>query len=249
MSRTEPATGEPSGKATRRIKWLAVAIAVAIALYTGGWFYLASRIDRAAGEAIASAARDGTEILCEGRDVRGYPFRLGLHCAGTGVATPDGISAAAGAFRSAAQVYQPNFVISELDGPARVETPDGAVAADWDIARASTRFGTEGLTRGTVEIADVSFETAGGGAPLAGRIDRVVASTRPNGADLDAALSVDALDLEPVAGRDAPPASLSVDATVSGAASLLSGGGGVESLRGRTLTLRPSQLALTGGRR
>ena len=237
------------GSASRKIKWLGGIVVVAIALYSGGWLYLASRIDTTATQVIANAEANGTRIGCAGRDVRGYPFRLGLHCETTAIATPDGVAIEAGAFRSAAQVYEPDRVISELDGPVRWSVPGAAGTAEWDTARASTRFGAGGLRLGTLEVRDVTFEaTPQGATPVSGVLDRALASVRPNGADLDVALDVEALDLAPIAGRDAPSATLALDASVSNAAEALAGRS-LETLRGRTITLRNLGLALSGGGR
>lgn len=238
------------GSATRKIKWLAVAIVVLIVLYTIGWFYLASRVESAAAQAISEAEAQGTEIGCADRDVRGYPFRLGLHCDATVLATTDGVRFEAGAFRSAAQVYEPTRLISELDGPASFETPTASGTAEWRAARASTRIGEGGLQLGTVAIDDLRFAAdPTSGVAVTGEVDRAVASIQPNGADLDAALTIDGLDLAPVEGRDLPPTTLNIDATLSDAASALRGGGPIESLRGRTVTLRNAGLALAGGGR
>ena len=237
------------GSATRKIKWLGGIVVAVIALYSVGWLYLASRIDGAAAQAIANAEANGTAIGCANRDVRGYPFRLGLHCETTAIATSDGVGIEAGAFRSAAQVYEPNRIVSELDGPVRWSVPGASGTAEWDTARASTRFGTDGLRLGTFDLRDVTFEAAPeGAAEITGVLDRVLASIRPNGTELDAALNIEALDLAPIAGRDAPPATLTLDASVSDAAGALAGQP-LESLRGRTVTLRSLGLALSGGGR
>jgi hypothetical protein len=53
--------------------------------------------------------------------VRGYPFRLEVFCTALDVARPaEGLTVKAGAFRSAAQVYEPRRVYAELDSPVAV---------------------------------------------------------------------------------------------------------------------------------
>ena len=239
-----------AGSATRKIKWLAIGIVVAVGLYAALWAFLASRLDATAANAIARAQAEGTSIECAERDVRGFPFRLGLRCERTAVTLSDGTRAQAGEFRSAAQVYDPGLVISELDGPLALETTAGGGQLDWTNARASTQFGLERLNLGTVRIEDATFDGVIDGSNVRAAIGRLLVSVRPNGPDLDAALTIDGFDAEPVGGRDAPPMDLRVDATVSGAAGAVAFQSvPIESLRGRTVTLRALDLALRGGGR
>ena len=246
----EQATGRRTGRATRKIKWLGVAVLVVIGAYTALWFFLAGRLDDGVARAIAQAEANGADVTCENRDVRGYPFRLGLFCEDTELLSTQA-RAEAGSFRSAAQIYRPGLVISELDGPLAADLGGGRIEADWDLARASTRFGTERLQLGTVELNEARFATSAARAvPVAGTLGRLVASIRPNGEALDAAVTATGLDLEPVAGRDAPPLDLDLDATLSGAgAALAYQSEPLESLRGRTIALRRLSLGLLDGGR
>ena len=238
------------GGASRKIKWLGIAVGAVLVLYTGVWAFLASQLESGTETAIAQAAAEGTQIVCEDADARGYPFRLGLHCAATGLATPEGASVTAGSFRSAAQIYDPGLVISEIDGPLAVEAPGTRIEASWDVARASTRFGTERLNDGRLNVTDVDVSATLDGAPFAARVARVFGTIRPNEGDLDAALTIDDLDVAPLEGRDAPPVDLFLDATLTGAASALAyDAPPLESLRGRELRLRSLDVALAGGGR
>ena len=238
------------GGATRKLKWLAAIVVAIIALYSGVWAYLAYRLDEGAATAIARAEAEGTAIACEGRDVRGYPFRLGLHCEATGAELRDGTVVRAGAFRSAAQIYDPGLVIGELDGPLAVDGRAGPVRATWDVARASARLDTERLNDGRLDVSDVGVTAQAGGRELAASIARVRAFVRPNAGDLDVAATVTGLDPAPVEGRDAPPIDLDVDATlVGGAEALRYGAEPVDSLRGRTVRLRAADAVIAGGGR
>lgn len=126
---------KPSYDAARRIRWLTIAIVVGVAAYCLFWFIVADRIDDRVQAVLASQAQAGTDVTCTERDVRGFPFRFGLFCAETGVAG-NGVTASAGALRTAAQFYAPRTVIGELDAPAQFELADGATATiDWQSAR------------------------------------------------------------------------------------------------------------------
>ena len=239
-----------AGSATRRIKWLGGFVLVLIAGYTALWFFLAGRLESGVEDAIAGAAANGTTIECADRDVRGYPFRLGLFCERTVVQAP-GAVVEAGAFRSAAQIYRPGLVISELDGPFELSAEGVTASGDWQQARASTRFGTEQLQLGTFRMDDASltFDVAGG-APIGAALGSLTASVRPNGANLDLALDAFDFDAEPIAGRDAPPLDLSLDATLGDAAGAVAyAGEPIDTLRGRDVELRRLEIGLREGGR
>ena len=236
------------GSATRKLKWLGVFVLVLIAGYTALWFFLAGRLEAGVETAIARAQENGTSLVCEDREVRGYPFRLGVFCDGT-VAETEAGTVRAGAFRSAAQIYRPGLVISEVDGPFAAEANGARIEGQWKTARASTRFGTSQLQLGIFELRDATLNLATPGAtPVAATVGALTASTRPNGSNLDAALEVTGLDIEPIQGRDVPPMDVSLDATVSGAGTALAyDGEPVQSLRGRDVELRRLDLGILEG--
>ncbi len=126
----------------RRFVWLASAIVAIIALYSGGWYYVAGLVDSEVEKALAGANRNGMRINCENRRVNGYPFRIGLNCDSVLVESAvDGLSFSAHAFRTAAQVYNPSFMIAEIDSPASLEAPGlMPLALDWDLLRSSVRL-------------------------------------------------------------------------------------------------------------
>ena len=92
---------------SRRFAWLAAAIVVVVAAYTGAWFYAAGMIETRIGEAMQASGGDAVP-RCERPSARGYPFRIGVFCDAVAFEDARGeISVRAGAFRSAAQVYDP----------------------------------------------------------------------------------------------------------------------------------------------
>ena len=244
------ADGAGGGSATRKLRWLAGTIVVAIALYGGLWAYLAQRLDEGVATGIARAAAEGTEITCGDRDVRGFPFRLGVHCASTAASLADGTRVEAGALRSAAQVYAPGLVLTELDGPLAAEGPAGLVQASWGTLQSSTRFGTQRMTDGRLNVEDIDVVLDSGGRTVMATVADVFAALASAEDDLLVALRVDALNLAPVDGRDAPPIDLDVDATVSDAAGALAyRAPPPDTLRGRTIALRAADATIAGGGR
>src|SRR5690606_33845423 len=137
---------------------------------------------------IADAWRDGNRIACENSEVRGFPFRLGLHCDSVLFeSAQEGISFAAGAFRSAAQVYQPNFLIGELDGEARLHVSGfAALNLEWERMRASVRLARPLPERISIEShALKAFSEAGATSLFNASMSEI--HMRPNGQALDLA--------------------------------------------------------------
>lgn len=129
---------KPPYNAGRRIRWLGGVIVLLIALYSGGWYWMAGQVDRA----VTMAGADGGDVSvsCFGQNVRGYPFRLGVFCDSFAVRAADGGFAIEGAaIRSAAQVYDPRRIIAELESPVIVT--DGSSGQTyrlkWQSARAN----------------------------------------------------------------------------------------------------------------
>lgn len=231
----------------RRLIWLSVAIVVAIITYSLTWLWLSTQVTGALARATDDARAAGNELTCDNPVARGYPFRLGLFCDAVAVRLPaDGIVVGAGALRSAAQIYAPDHVIAELDGPAVVETPDLLpVRLDWQRMRASLRHDggrplRASLVGGDIEIA---LRSAGDDAVPLARMDAAEAHGRLNGAALDIAATLTDATLSDPRYATLPPAELQLDATLPEGAALIAANGD-RSIRGHTIVLRTLTLAL-----
>lgn len=116
-------------------------VAVLAAGWSGFWFYAANRADAAIDAWLAKEATRGRAYACERRSLTGFPFRAVLTCEKPSavIATTDGIlKLSAPRFATVAQVYDPDRMIGELDGPVAVTTPDGRVGElSYDLAQAS----------------------------------------------------------------------------------------------------------------
>lgn len=239
---------EPSranGRYGRRILWLGVFIVVVIACYTAGWFWLAGKIEGETRTALAKMEERGVKAECANLAVRGYPFRIGLYCDRVAFAQPaQEVSAAAGAFRSAGQIYDPMRLVAELDSPATVSMPDGGqMALDWQTLRASTR-----LTQTLPEL--TSLEGSGLRVGVDGKPQLVSAETfeahmRPNEADVDLAASFGGLVFDPslVGDRTVPPLTGEADLSVKDGLKLLAENR-ARNLRGQSGIVRKLTLQL-----
>ncbi len=118
-----------------------------------GWRWAADEMTAKSAQIEANIAKKGGNLNCAGRRVEGFPFRLGIHCTSIAFSPPRGGTYSAGAFRSAAQLYNPGFLVAEIDGPADLQLPDGQrFQLGWENLRASGRANLSGLSRVSVEI-------------------------------------------------------------------------------------------------
>ncbi|MER0238703.1 DUF2125 domain-containing protein [Fulvimarina sp. MAC8] len=241
-------TSEPR-RVRRAYIWIVAIVVVLFAILTGFWFFAASQLEQVTSRAIDDAERNGVIVSCPGRDVVGYPFRIGLVCDDLAIEVPrNGVAVDAGSFRSAAQIYQPNLVVSELDAPVRIETADGPpVDLSWELAQASTSFWTEGLDR--ISVATDAPRIAIGGQAVFNASAGEVHARRREG-DLDIAGNQRSAKIEVPQLSNIPNFDLSTDLTVQGAADWLSGGASGRTARelfaGRSGTLRSLNLQFHG---
>lgn len=222
---------------SRRIFWLAVFVAVLFGGYSLVWFYVADKLQTQATAVLAEVNAKGVTVECANPTARGFPFRIGLYCDSTRFDDRKGTMVSAGAFRSAAQIYNPYHIVGELDGPGNVAAPGaGALSLNWSELRGSVRLATPLPQRVSIEGSDLAAGISGG-SPLV-NAKAFQAHLRPNGADLDIAGGLDGLSLaaELVQGRTMPPLSGALDATVNQGVNLLLTR--VRSLRGQSGTIR-----------
>lgn len=187
------AASSQSGTA-KKILWLAIAVAVAIGLYTAGWFYAANRLKQTVLNVISPSQARSVSGECGDMAFRGYPFRIGLFCSKVTVDdSQNGISASFGELRSAAQVYDPGHIVWELDSPAQIRTANGmAISAAWQNLQSSVVTRLNGIDRTSLVIEGLKAQAA---SSVTGQtIDVDAAKTeihlRQNGADLDGAITL-----------------------------------------------------------
>lgn len=111
-------------------------IAALFALWFGGWFAFASYADGEIAKVIRSVSDRGIEIACQNREMRGFPFRIGVHCDTLDVAHKrDVFRIKSGAVRTAAQLYAPGEMIAEIDGPFKTWPNGRELDANWSNMR------------------------------------------------------------------------------------------------------------------
>ena len=233
----------------RRIRLLMAAIIVAIIAYTGAWFWFGNQLVTSTQSAINDADLKGQTITCTEPNSMGYPFRMGLSCSKTGFTDANrGLKIEAGAFRSAAQVYQPSHIIGELDGPLDGVAPNfSPFTVNWALAHASI-IGINGLPdRLSLEIEKPVFSQVNASQLPLGLADLAAFHMRRGDKNqIDLALSLERSKI-----KDAPVFTVSTDAFVSGAtrfdAAIKNKRPLIEVLRGNDGELRKANLAFADG--
>ena len=242
--------GAKNTKARRAFVWIVVVVIVLAAGLTGVWYYLAGQLDARVVQTIEAEKQRGMDIGCPNHTVFGYPFRLGLRCDALTIDAPqDGFRASAGQLRSAAQIYRPNRVVAELDGPLIVDAQAVApLDIRWKLLQASGTFWTQGLDHFAL-VADQPVvalaQPAGDRQPVATAI-RIETHARRRDGDLDVAWLSRGSKIVAPGAPNLPPADSSADVTVAGAADWLKGRtqgqSPREALAGRTVTMRSVQI-------
>ncbi len=178
---------------------LACGVVLIIALYTAGWFYAASLLREKTLALLGSQEQRGISASCDDAEYRGYPFRIGLFCSKVAVDDrQNGISATFGSLRSAAQVYNPGHIVWELDAPVEVRTGHGlAVSTTWANFQSSLIAKLRGVERTSTVIdhSKTSVTSSVTGQTFNLSVERAEVHLRQNGANLDAAVTLEGTDM------------------------------------------------------
>lgn len=207
---------------------LATCVVIAIALYTGGWFYAASLLKEQTLALLGSQQKNGITAECTDAEYRGYPFRIGLFCSRVAVDDrQNGISGTFGALRSAAQVYNPGHIVWELDSPVEVRTSHGlTISTVWENFQSSLITRLSGVERAAfiLDNSKTSFVSSATGQAFDISAAHTEIHLRQNGPDLDAALSLDKTNtILKDMPRLLPQVDAKIDVTLAGRAGMIDG--------------------------
>lgn len=233
-----------SSPVSKKVWILGIAVVVAIALYTGGWFLAADKIKQELALQMKAEGARGLTVECGNMDVRGYPFRFELFCTKPALADLSaGASVDVGALRTAAQVYAPWHVVWEADGPMEATLPTGdKLTANWQSLQSSLQLKLGGLERSSIASEGLEILVPTGefeNTTL--KIGHGEAHIRQQEGNLEmAALAKDLNILLPASNDPKLPVfSASIEATLAGKAGVLDG-----KIRGKEV-IRPVKGELT----
>lgn len=139
-------SGTPRQNVKRKYTWLAGAVVLGVALWSGVWHYGRSVIAHELDAELTRLSIAGIEIGCAQREISGYPFRYDLSCQQLRAADGIGFSAQLAELRAVALMYNPRHIILEADGPAVAGEPRSGAGAEltFETARSSVMFSNAG---------------------------------------------------------------------------------------------------------
>jgi hypothetical protein len=126
----------------RRYAILLFAVVAAIAGWTALWKYVAGRAAEATAEWRAHEAANGRKFSCGDQSLAGYPFRIEVTCRDARAEFHDfrpALGVALPRVLAVAQIYTPNRLISEFDGPLQIGEAGRAAefSMNWSLGQAS----------------------------------------------------------------------------------------------------------------
>ncbi len=208
---------------------LTAAVAVVVAGWSGGWFWLKGRVESEMDRALADLSAKGVTVTCPDRSVAGWPFRLEITCETPTFALPDGTQGSAARFAAIGVVDDPKLVRLAFASPVTVTAADGSrVDARFDTLAASLRHDYRSLKRLSIAGTALDVTVSGGGAPEAGlkaaEVEFHVRPVEDTPENLDVALSLTKAEPSTAGAASLPaPADLAIVAVLRQAA-LMAGG-------------------------
>ena len=131
-------------------------VVVAVAIWTGGWFFARSRVATEMDLRLAALVDRGIEISCPERSIAGFPFRFEIGCVTPDLSIPGrGIGASTRRLLVVAQVWDPHLILADVEGPIDVASPAGRFEGKAARLRLSLRWSAEGVDRLSLEAEGV----------------------------------------------------------------------------------------------
>jgi hypothetical protein len=243
----------------RRLLYVFLTLVVLIAGSVFGWDYLAEKLESGLNKQVKKLAIQGKTLKCDNQRIEGFPFRVGLFCDEIFFEEPSkGIMFKAGKVRSAAQFYQPGFMVGEVDSPAQLSLPNtGGIDLQWKLAQTSSRISLAGVKRVSLNLENLVARKTNSNPQ---RIPDVYLSSlglhiRAAGDDIASADAEIAIDLKSIQIKNLseqlfPTTHFSADGVISGMNQTLKKGEDIEKWireKGLKIQLHKLEFALADG--
>ena len=137
--------------------WFAFIILLFV-LWFAGWYAFAGFANDKVTALIGSLKAKNIEIECDGQDIVGFPFRVGLFCKNTSVDDRvHGYQFSTNEIRSAAQFYAPRENIIEVKSPFLFDSGNLSLDAEWSLMRLFVHVKEPGF-----DLLSTNFRTVAG---------------------------------------------------------------------------------------
>lgn len=132
----------------RRRSWPMLVPVLILVILAGGWcafwFYAAGKAQDIIADWRQREAKSGRLYGCTNESIGGFPFRIEVRCTDPQAefrSTQPPLALRAADLLVALQIYQPNLLIAEIDGPMTLADPGqpARLSANWSLGRASVR--------------------------------------------------------------------------------------------------------------
>jgi hypothetical protein len=129
---------------TRRYITLVVLVVLLFGGWSGLWYYASGKAQTAIEGWRAREAKAGRVYACGSQSMGGYPFRIEVTCDRASAlfrGRQPPVEIKTKSILVAAQIYQPNLLISEFTGPLTIADPRQApsLIANWTLGQSSVR--------------------------------------------------------------------------------------------------------------
>lgn len=157
----QPATDPQQIPAPQRVSRLGLFLPVAflvvlLAGWSAFWFVARARVNDAITIWLAQEAEQQRQWSCPDRTIGGFPFRFEVRCTDlrfTGTTPAGAVKGSLAHFTAVSQVYQPNHVIIEAQGPLITDQEGGErITLNWQSFDASAVFSGNRLDRFSVVV-------------------------------------------------------------------------------------------------
>lgn len=158
--------------ARRRNRRYIVTLVVFVALIGGWswfWHYAAGQAEVAIDGWRAREAKAGRIYKCGEQTIGGYPFRIEVNCDNATAlfrSNQPPVEIKTSGMLIAAQIYQPNLLITEFQGPLTIADPgkSPSILANWKLAQSSVRGTPAAPERVSLVLDGASVERINGAA-------------------------------------------------------------------------------------
>jgi hypothetical protein len=223
-------------------------VLILAAAWSGFWFYAVGHAEGMLAAWRARESQAGRSYACGQQTMGGFPFRFELACRDASadfVSNDPKVAFKAPRFQVAAQIYDPNLLIAEIDAPLTIAIAgEPPVAANWTLLQISMRGRPPAPERVSMVVDGAAVDRAGDARQellrakhieLHGRIASGDATDKPV---LDLAASVNDFTAPTLHPMTRKPLQASATGTLRG----------LDDLRPMPIPARLKQLQAAGGR-